>query len=127
MQKIIKDKIDFTKDNNKLANMFGDLAKAISDKLNNDKITTTQFRQFYDKILELNSKAQNFTPTEFKVKILPFIKMLKSKVAYSFSRGHSGENFKLLMDNSIDKVNSKDELQNFKYFLESIIGYMPKK
>ena len=126
MQNIIKN-IDFTKDNQKLVDMFGDMANDVAKKLENDKITTTQFRQFYDKILELNSKAQNFTPIEFRVRILPFIKMLKSKVAYSFSREHSGENFKLLMDNSINKVNSKDELQNFKYFLESIIGYMPKK
>ena len=30
------------------------------------------------------------------------------------------------MKKSIEKVNSAEELQNFKYFLEAIIGYMPK-
>jgi len=32
-----------------------------------------------------------------------------------------------MMKKSIDKVESSIELQNFKYFLEAIIGYMPKK
>lgn len=104
--------------------LFDTTAQGIALKLTDIKIT--QFRKFYDKILELNEKAQGMGEDEFQLKVLPFVKMLNSKVQFSKSRGHSGENFVKLMTTSIVKVNSIDELQNFKYFLESIIGFMPR-
>lgn len=112
----------------KLINLFGDEAKRVANLLNDGHradIKTTQFRQFYEKILELNDKAQG--NEKFKVEVLPFVKLLNSKVQYSKSRGNCGDNFVMMMDKSIKVVNSEDELRNFKYFLEAIIGYMPKK
>jgi len=114
----------------KLANLFGedarDIAKLLNDGYGAD-ISTTQFRQFYEKILELNEKAQGLSVPEFEVKVLPFVKLLNSKVQYSKSRRNCGERFEEMMDKSIKAVNSATELQNFKYFLEAVIGYMPKK
>ncbi|HHB94833.1 MAG TPA: type III-A CRISPR-associated protein Csm2 [Campylobacterales bacterium] len=119
------------KNTKKLANLFGEEAKRVANLLNDGgfrpDISTTQFRQFYEKILELNDKAQGLNKEEFDVKILPFVKLLNSKVQYSFSRRNCKENFVDMMKKSIDKVESGIELQNFKYFLEAIIGYMPKK
>lgn len=111
-----------------LAQLFGEDAKDIAKLLNDGygaDISTTQFRQFYEKILELNDKAQG--NENFNVEVLPFVKLLNSKVKYSKSRRNCGENFEMMMDKSIKAVNSEDELRNFKYFLEAIIGYMPKK
>jgi len=114
-----------------LANLFGDEAKRVANLLNDGgykaDISTTQFRQFYEKILELNNKAEGLTAEEFNVKVLPFVKLLNSKVQYSKSRRNCGERFEKMMDESIKVVNSEIELQNFKYFLEAIIGYMPKR
>jgi len=113
-----------------LAQLFGEDAKDIAKLLNDGygaDISTTQFRQFYEKILELNDKAQGLEKEEFDVKILPFVKLLNSKVQYSKSRRNCGERFEDMMDKSIKAVESATELQNFKYFLEAIIGYMPKK
>lgn len=113
-----------------LARLFGEDAKDIAKLLNDGygaDISTTQFRQFYEKILELNDKAQGLNKEEFDVKILPFVKLLNSKVQYSKSRRNCGDRFEMMMDKSIKAVNSAEELQNFKYFLEAIIGYMPKK
>jgi len=113
-----------------LANLFGEDAKDIAKLLNDGygaDISTTQFRQFYEKILELNDKAQGLKADKFKIEVLPFVKLLNSKVQYSKSRRNCGERFEMMMDKSIKKVNSATELQNFKYFLEAIIGYMPKK
>jgi len=139
IKEILKD-INFEAENEKLVDMFGDIADKISKKLNDrdrkkesgyrEDISSTQFRKFYDKVLELNDKAQGLSDKDFKVKILPFLKMLNSKVQYSETRGHSGKNFVELMKTSIDRINEEDgakKLQNFKYFLESIIGFMPKK
>jgi CRISPR-associated protein Csm2 len=133
--------ISFKESDGKLAEMFGDKAQNIADELNKDyiykynkklgkeekkeqKTSITQFRKFYERVLELLSKA---TEKDFDIKTKPFIKMLNSKVAYARSRENIGENFVALMNQSIDKVNSYEELKNFKYLLESIIGYMPKK
>ena len=115
----------------KLVELFGDEAKRVANLLNDGvssaDISTTQFRQFYEKILELNDKAQGLSLPEFKVKVLPFVKLLNSKVQYSKSRRNCGERFETMMDESIKVVNSAIELQNFKYFLEAVIGYMPKR
>ena len=111
-----------------LATLFGEDAKDIAKLLNDGygaDISTTQFRQFYEKILELNDKAQG--NEKFNIEVLPFVKLLNSKVQYSKSRRNCGERFEKMMDKSIKAVNSQIELQNFKYFLEAIIGYMPKK
>ncbi len=137
MDKLIKD-ISFKEEDGKLVEMFSSIAQEVATSMVNDyiiknnkkknqKTSTTQFRQFYEKILELNDKAQGLNKDEFNIKILPFVKLLNSKVQYSHSRGHSGDNFKKMMDKSIKAVNSAEELKNFKYFLEAIIGYMPKK
>jgi len=119
------------KDSKALSKLFGEEAQRIANMLNSGKgkadISTTQFRHFYEKILELNEKAQGLNKDEFEVKILPFVKLLNSKVQYSRSRGHSGPKFEEMMKKSIKQVNSAEELKNFKYFLEAIIGYMPKK
>jgi len=113
----------------KLANLFGNEAKRIANLLNDGgykaDISTTQFRHFYEKILELNDKAEG--NEKFSVEVLPFVKLLNSKVQYSHSRRNCGDNFLTMMEKSIAKVNSVEELKNFKYFLEAIIGYMPKK
>jgi len=117
------------KDTKELVKLFGEEAKRVANLLNDGgfrpDISTTQFRQFYEKILELNDKAQG--NENFEVEVLPFVKLLNSKVQYSKSRRNCGERFEEMMDKSIKAVNSAQELQNFKYFLEAIIGYMPKK
>jgi len=119
------------KETKELVKLFGDEAKRVANLLNDGgfkaDISTTQFRHFYEKILELNDKAQGLCQAEFEVKILPFVKLLNSKVQYAKSRRNCGERFDRMMDKSIKAVNSAEELQNFKYFLEAIIGYMPKK
>ena len=118
------------KETKALIKLFGEDAKNIAKLLNDGyrpDIKTTQFRQFYEKILELNDKAQGLNQDNFKIKVLPFVKLLNSKVQYSFSRGHCRENFRDMMEKSIEAIDSATELQNFKYFMEALIGYMPKK
>lgn len=135
---------DFSKNSKEMKNLLGeeaeqwakdmkdDILKRKFDKRKNQEIlttgvSTTQFRKFYEKILELNDKAQGLTQERFEIEILPFLKMLNSKVEYAKTRELVGQNFVNLFRNCIKNVNTASELQNFKYFLEAIIGYMPKK
>lgn len=130
METLLKN-VSFKAKENQLAELFSTKAQEVAKKLNDGSkkpdISTTQFRKFYEKVLELNEKASGLEDDAFDIKIKPFVKMLNSKVQYSHTRGHSGLKFVSLMNLSIKAVNSKEELQNFKYFLESIIGFMPKK
>ena len=137
MKKLVED-ISFKEEDGQLAELFSSKAEEMAKLLNNrerkereDKykpdISTTQYRKFYEKILDLNEKAKGLDEVAFKIKVLPFVKMLNSKVQYSKERKHSGSHFVVLMETSIKAVSSAHELQNFKYLLESIIGYMPKK
>lgn len=120
--------ISFKTNDNKLVEMFGEKAEKIAKKLADKRegISTTQYRKFYDKVLELTEKAEGLSNEEFNTQILPFVKMIVSKVEYSKTRKHCGEDFVVLMKESIKKVNSFEELKNFKYFLEAIIGFMQK-
>lgn len=123
--------LSFKTEKGNLTLLFDDkaqkMAKAmkIEDK-DRSTTSTTQFRKFYEKVDELNEKASSLKEEEFKIKILPFLMLLKSKVQYSRTRKNCNDAFVSLMSKSIEKVTSKEELQNFKYFLEAIIGYMPK-
>jgi len=137
VKKLVED-ISFKEEDGQLAELFSSKAEEMAKLLNNRErkereerykpdISTTQYRKFYEKILELNEKAKGLDEVAFKIKVLPFVKMLNSKVQYSKERKHSGSHFVVLMETSIKAVSSAHELQNFKYLLESIIGYMPKK
>ena len=88
------------------------IAKKINDGSKRPDTSTTQFRKFYDKVLELNDKAQNLSQDEFEVKVLPFLKMVYSKVAYAKTRGVCGDNFEILMKKSINKASTPEELLN---------------
>ena len=138
MKKLVEN-ISFKEEDGQLAELFSSKAEEMAKLLNNRErkekegkaykpdISTTQYRKFYEKILELNEKAKGLDEVAFKIKVLPFVKMLNSKVQYSKERGLCKTNFVVLMETSIKAVKSAHDLQNFKYLLESIIGYMPKK
>ncbi|MCT7597230.1 type III-A CRISPR-associated protein Csm2 [Aliarcobacter butzleri] len=101
-------------------NLFDETAKEVSLKISKTK--STQIRNFYDYVLDLNqqSKVKPFS------EVLPFVKMLNSKVAYSRSRGHSTDEFVLMMQNCIKQVDSKEKLEIFKLFFEAVIGFSKK-
>jgi CRISPR-associated protein Csm2 len=105
--------LDYTKD----ANLFDTTAQEWADVINKTK--KTQARNFYDKVLELEQKSQN----EDWSNVLPFVKMLNSKVAYGVSRKVVSEEFKTMLNMCIKQVNSKEDLKVFKLFFEAVLGY----
>lgn len=120
---------DFTLNHEVDGELYGkkaeEWAKAISGKTKNN-----QLRNFYDKILELYEKAQNLDdPSRFGREILPFIKMLGSKVVYAKSRDNIDQTFADFMTKSLKQIEGEDAMQKFiafKHFYEAMLGYRGK-
>ncbi len=79
----------------------------------------TQVRNFYDKVLELCERSER----EEWEDIVPFVKMLNSKVAYGRSRKVVSDEFQDMMEQCIANVHKKDDLKTFKLFFEAVIGF----
>ncbi|HFU76111.1 MAG TPA: type III-A CRISPR-associated protein Csm2 [Arcobacter sp.] len=92
-------------------------------------VEKNQLRNFYDKVLELEEKAMNADENEFKTKVLPFVKMLNSKVVYASNKQQGSVNkaFVIFMEESLKQINSKETFQNFKYLFEAVIGFYEKE
>jgi len=118
--------LDYTKD----PELFNKTADSCAEKIGTGKggVKNTQIRKFYDYILEWNQKAKHATDEEFNMNVLPFIKMLNSKVAYASTRNSGGgklvnKAFVEMMSSCISQVNSKKDLETFKLFFEAVIGF----
>ena len=105
--------LDYHKD----GELFNKTAKEWAEAIKETK--KTQVRNFYDKVLEL----ENRTKKEEWEDVLPFIKMLNSKVEYALTRKVASPEFKDMMNQCIAQVNSKEDLKTFKLFFEAVIGF----
>jgi CRISPR-associated protein Csm2 len=83
------------------------------------KTKKSQLRNFYDKVLELEQRARH----EDFAEILPFVKMLNSKVAYAETRDVVNCAFVEMMHFCISQVNTKEDLKVFKLFFEAVLGF----
>lgn len=118
--------LDYKKD----VELFNQTAKTWAEKIGTGKggVQNTQIRKFYDKVVELNDKAKHIKTEEFTGEILPFVKMLNSKVAYASQRNSAGgklvnQAFVDMMNRCIAQVESKEQLEVFKFFFEAVIGF----
>ena len=105
--------------------LFDSVAREWAEKIANGKpqMKKNQIRNFYDKVLELYEKSQY--SDNFEEEVLPFVKMLNSKVAYALNRSPKVANneFKEMMESCIKQVNNQKDLEIFKYFFEAVIGF----
>jgi len=105
--------LDYTKDKE----LFNETAKKWAEAINRTK--RTQARNFYEKVLELESKSEN----EEWTSVLPFVKMLNSKVAYGVTRKVVSFEFEKMINSCVEQVNTKDDLKVFKLFFEAVLGF----
>jgi len=96
-------------------------AKRIYGDRKDPQTSKTQIRAFYDKLLEYYNEV--FLDKKEFDDVLPFIKMLKSKVAYAKGRKVVKGQFVNFMNDGIDAINSKEDLKNFKLLFEAVLGY----
>ncbi|QCT95333.1 type III-A CRISPR-associated protein Csm2 [Caminibacter mediatlanticus TB-2] len=93
-------------------------------------VEKNQLRNFYDKVLELYQKSVNMEKEEYKTKLLPFIKMLRSKVYYAKNKenGKVNDAFVEFMEYSLNQIDEdKKKFENFKYLFEAIMGFYMKE
>lgn len=105
--------LDYTKD----AELFSQTAKKYAGSIERTK--KTQARNFYEKVLELESMSKTHEWEE----VLPFVKMLNSKVAYGVSRKVVSFEFQEMMETCIKQVNKPEDLKVFKLFFEAVLGF----
>jgi len=113
--------LDYKKD----GELFNKTAKEWADKIGKN-VKNTQIRKFFDQVLKLHQEAKH--SKDFAGEILPFVKMLNSKVAYASSRSSNGKKlvnqaFVDMMSSCINQVDSKEKLDVFKLFFEAVIGF----
>ena len=105
--------LDYTKDDE----LFSKTAKEWAEKINKTK--HTQARNFYEKVLELEAMSKTHEWNE----VLPFVKMLNSKVAYGVSRKVVSYEFQEMMESCIKQVHKPKDLKVFKLFFEAVLGF----
>ena len=119
--------LDYTKD----SELFNKTADKWAEKIGNDKkygVQNTQMRKFYDQVLSLQQKSKQMSDEDFQSDLLPFVKMLNSKVAYASTRNSGGgkivnSEFVNMMGSCINQVSNKKDLNTFKLFFEAVIGF----
>lgn len=116
--------LDYKKDKE----LFNETAKQWAEDIGTGRggVQNTQIRKFYDQVLELNNQATK--SEDFGGEILPFVKMLNSKVAYASTRNSGGAKlvnkaFVDMMNKCINQIDTKEKLQIFKLFFEAVIGF----
>jgi CRISPR-associated protein Csm2 len=110
--------LDYKKD----AELFNETAKQWALKINGTK--STQIRNFYDYVLDLCDKAGG--KQESFADILPFVKMLNSKVNYAKERKVASIEFVEMIAVCVKQINNKEQLETFKLFFEAVIGFSKK-
>lgn len=98
-------------------NLFDTVAQEWANAISRTK--KTQARNFYDKVLKLESTSKK----EEWADVLPFVKMLNSKVAYGVSRKVLSSEFQDMMTQCISQVENKEDLTRFKLFFEAVLGF----
>lgn len=113
--------------NEKSAKIFSDIAQRAAKhiKTNKNLNKTTQLRKFYDELAMWNDRVQLVRENKagkFQ-ELMPFIKMLKAKVAYAEGRKNVDKNFSDIFNRCIDQINNVETLRDAKLFMEAVMGF----
>ena len=113
--------------NEKSAEIFSDIAQRAAKhiKTNKNVNKTTQLRKFYDELAMWNDRVQLVRENKqgkFQ-ELIPFIKMLKAKVAYAEGRKHVDKSFSEVFNRCIDQINNVETLRDAKLFMEAVMGF----
>lgn len=81
----------------------------------------TQLRRFYDELVMLQGKVGN--SDEKFVAQLPYVQMLKAKVAYAVGRKKVDANFERLLRHVVDEIKDVTSFARAKLFMEAFMAF----
>jgi len=121
--KLWKDKIKGQLDPRLFSKIAKDLAKSIGEDGGRNKNKNSQVRRYFDEIVRLNTQVQQADENQFRYQILPQVHMLIAKVVYAKGRKLVTDSFVEMMKSGIEQIQDRKDLQVFKNFLESFMGF----
>ena len=110
--------------------LFAEKAEKVARDCNEGKAgvnASTQLRRFYDELVMWHDKvfakqSDEDQKAAFNT-FLPYIQMLRAKVAYSKGRKLVNETFYGMFDNLIEQVKTPETLKRARLFMEAFLGY----
>jgi CRISPR-associated protein Csm2 len=93
----------------------------LEQNFKNDPTKPTQMRKFFDQLLKWHNEVT--IDKKDIAEVLPFVRMIKSKVEYAYSRELISKTFRKMMSDCIDQTNDEKSLRNFKLFFEAVLGF----
>lgn len=93
-----------------------------------EKITSAQFRKFYNEFKGLERKYQTKMLADDNkenafISILPQVKIMKAKVSYARSRKTVPLVFENWLKDAVDSINSAKQFEDFLLHFEAVLGY----
>lgn len=112
------------------ADLFSEQARTIAEEVfseaDSKKNKPTQLRKFYDEVLRFESILKSLPAEklneEFK-KMLPYLMMLNSKVAYAEARDLVSGKFREFINKSLKQIETKDDFEAFSGLFEAFMGF----
>ena len=123
-------KIEFWKDRGKKIidpELFSRRAEAFAIEIAQDNRNQKKFnkpnqvRKFFDEVVRLNMQAKS--DYNGWTGILPLVHMITAKAAYASGRDLISKNFLNFIKDSVNQVESPEDLDVFASFFESFIGF----
>lgn len=100
--------------------LFDKTADEWAQRISN-KNKPTQLRRFYDELIMWNERA-SVSDQAFQ-DALPFVYMMKSKVAYAKGRQYVDWIFQDFINKMINQIENRETLNNAKLFMEAVMGF----
>ncbi|MDW7680750.1 MAG: type III-A CRISPR-associated protein Csm2 [bacterium] len=96
-----------------------------------DDLTSTQLRRFHNDVRSVEAKVKaaisNYGEEEGFLRMLPFIKMIKSKIAYACPPKKKDRKvpieFRNYMETMINSIEDYDDFKAFSLCFEAVVGY----
>lgn len=107
------------------ANLFSDIAEECAKRLQSkNKNKPSQIRQFYDEICLWTEKMKKGKPYE---EVIPFVQMIRARVAYAKGRDLVDENFLKFANTIINQIKNPETLEIARTFWEAFMGFYKEK
>ena len=101
---------------------FTEEAKKVVHAIKGGGSQKTQIRSFYNDFLSVYNEIRVLEEPEL-AQALHKLKLILPRASYQLSRKLIKRDFYIFLEHYIGQINSKSELENFRYFFEAIIGF----